>query len=154
MTRALVLVTVAFAMWPWARPGAEAQMMMGGGGNRGAGREAKSERLANVTPEQRAYLEALREESEGATAHRVTLRAGTTRYTSGPSEISESLGEVTYRLRTRALTLRVSGEPLRSRVAIRSPSPGSRRWTPASIWRSALATLSGSFSGHRARRRG
>ena len=88
MTRALVLVTVAFALWPWARPGAEAQMMMGDGGNRGAGREAKSERLANVTPEQRAYLEALREESEGATAHRVTLRAGTTRYTSGPSEIS------------------------------------------------------------------
>ena len=113
MTRALVLVTVAFALWPWARPGVEAQMMMGGGGNRGAGREAKSERLANVTPEQRAYLEALREESEGATAHRVTLRAGTTRYTSGPSEISESLGEVTYRLQTRALTLRVSGEPLR-----------------------------------------
>jgi hypothetical protein len=113
MTRALVLVTVAFALWPWARPGVEAQMMMSGGGNRGAGREAKSERLANVTPEQRAYLEALREESEGATAHRVTLRAGTTRYTSGPSEISESLGEVTYRLQTRALTLRVSGEPLR-----------------------------------------
>ena len=113
MTRALVLVTVAFALWPWARPGVEAQMMMGGGGNRGAGREAKSERLANVTPEQRAYLEALREESEGAMAHRVTLRAGTTRYTSGPSEISESLGEVTYRLQTRALTLRVSGEPLR-----------------------------------------
>ena len=50
------------------------------------GRDVKprAERLANVTPEQRAYLEALREESEGATAHRVTLRAGTTRYTSGP----------------------------------------------------------------------
>ena len=111
--RALVLATVAFALGPLA-PGVEAQAMMGGGGDMRGGREAMSERLANVTPEQRAYLEALREEREGADgANRITLRAGTRRYTSGPSEVSESLGEVTYRLRRRAMTLRVSGEPLR-----------------------------------------
>src|SRR5687767_9650235 len=88
---------------------AEAQSMMGEGQSMGGGREARSERLANVTPEQREYLDALRGESEEASAHRVTLRAGMTRYTSGPAAISESLGDVTYRLRSRDMTLRVSG---------------------------------------------
>ena len=114
MIRSLVraLLIVGVVLGPITPSSVEAQMMMGGG--RDTRREAVSERLANVTPEQRAYLEALREGREGAAApHRVTLRAGTRRYTSGLSEVWESLGEVTYKLRRRAMTLRVSGEPLR-----------------------------------------
>ena len=86
--------------------------MRGGRDVRG-GREAMTERLAGVTPEQRAYLEALREGGEETrdVVQRVTLRAGTNRYTSGSVEVSEWLIPFTYFLRRPGMAFRISGQP-------------------------------------------
>ena len=73
-----------------------------------------TERLANVSPEQRAFIEALREGGEeNYFAQSLTLRAGTNRYTSGPVEVSEWLMPVSYFLRRPGMALRVSGQPAR-----------------------------------------
>jgi hypothetical protein len=94
--------------------GAEAQMM-GGGRDLQGGREAMSERLGSATPEQRAYLESLREQREGPrdVIHRVTIHAGLTEYTTGMDEVSEAVSVLSYSLRRPGMSLWVTGGPLR-----------------------------------------
>jgi hypothetical protein len=93
--------------------------MMGGGREVRAGREVMSERLANQTPGQRAWLDAVRDERAGfrTVAQRLTLRAGIRSYSLGPTEVSESLALLSYSLRRPGMRLRVSGGPLRFTTA-------------------------------------
>ena len=88
---------------------------MGGGRELQGGREAMSERLGNATPEQRAYLESLREQREGfrEVVHRVTVHGGFTRYTTGPDQVSEAVSVLSYSLRRPGMNLWITGGPLR-----------------------------------------
>jgi hypothetical protein len=89
----------------------DAQMMAGGRDVRG-GRQAMTERLANVSPEQRAFLETLRAGGEETySAQSVTLTAETNRLRSGPVEVSEWLMPVSYFLRRPGMALWISGQP-------------------------------------------
>jgi len=75
---------VAWAMLGMTAARLDAQMMAGGRDVRG-GRQAMTERLANVSPEQRAFLETLRAGGEETySAQSVTLTAETNRLRSGP----------------------------------------------------------------------
>jgi hypothetical protein len=89
--------------------------MMGGGRELRGGREVMSERLASASPDQRAWLEAVRDERTGlrAVAQRVTIRAGLRTYSLGSTEVSEALALTTYSLRRDGMRLRVAGGTLR-----------------------------------------
>jgi hypothetical protein len=101
----------------WAALGASElhAQMMGGGREVRAGRDVMSERLANATPGQRAWLEAVRDERAGfrSVMQRVTLRAGVRSYQLGSAEVTESLAQATYTLRRPRMRLRVAGSLLR-----------------------------------------
>jgi hypothetical protein len=107
--------------------------MMGGGRDVRAGREVMNERLASTTPDQRSWLDAMREERAGfrPVSHRITLRAGLRSYRLGPGEVEESLGQATYTFRRPGMKLVVAGGPLRfesgDSLAIVGVSPSSAR---------------------------
>ncbi|HWV58900.1 MAG TPA: hypothetical protein VNZ57_15710 [Longimicrobiales bacterium] len=95
-----------------------AQSQMMGGRSAQGSREAMIERLAGLTPEQRAYLEAHQEARQGTriTGHRVSLRVRHNNYSretvAAPIDVSETVSELVYSLRRPGWSLRIAGGPL------------------------------------------